>query len=91
VNGDIIRLAPNGPADRRGGSGGCARRRRDPAGGRHDDQRAAQAGAYGQISVAVAIDEGQSDRAAPGQVEGVPVEEDRDDFLDEAPMSPPKR
>jgi len=86
-NGDVVRLAPNGPAiigkERTGrlvldgdvilpADGGTIGERR----------RLSQ---YGQISVAIAIDRGGRLLGEPDvRIQGVPVEEDRDDFLAEA-------
>jgi ribonuclease J len=87
VNGDIIRLAPDGP--RRIGEAPVGRLVLDgdvilPADGTTINERRKLA-LYGQISVAVAIGgKGNLIGRPQVRVEGVPVEEDRDDFLDEA-------
>jgi ribonuclease J len=87
VNGDIIRLAPDGP--QRIGEAPVGRLVLDgdvilPADGTTINERRKLA-LYGQISVAVAINgKGNLIGRPVVRVEGVPVEEDRDDFLDEA-------
>ncbi|MET0307122.1 MAG: ribonuclease J [Sphingomonas sp.] len=87
VNGDIIRLAPDGP--KKIGLAPVGRLVLDgdvilPADGATMNERRKLA-LYGQISVAVAISSKGNLIGWPVvRVEGVPVEEDRDDFLDEA-------
>jgi ribonuclease J len=87
VNGDIVRLAPNGPE--KIGLAPVGRLVLDgdvilPADGATMNERRKLA-LYGQISVAVAINaKGNLIGRPVVRVEGVPVEEDRDDFLDEA-------
>jgi ribonuclease J len=87
VNGDIVRLAPDGP--RKIGEATVGRLVLDgdvilPADGTTMNERR-KLGLYGQISVAVAISaKGNLIGWPVVRVEGVPVEEDRDDFLDEA-------
>nr|WP_218625092.1 ribonuclease J [Sphingomonas sp. dw_22] len=87
VNGDIVRLAPDGP--RKIGLAPVGRLVLDgdvilPADGTTINERRKLA-LYGQISVAVAISSKGNLIGRPVvRVEGVPVEEDRDDFLDEA-------
>ncbi len=85
-NGDVVRLAPNGPA--------CIGKERTgrlvldgqvilPAdGGTMGERR--RIAINGQISVAVALDEDESLAGTPViRMQGVPVEADRDAFLDE--------
>ena len=86
-NGDVIRLAPDGP--RKVGSERVGRLILDgdvilTADGATMSQRR-RIGANGVISVAVALDPQNRLRGDPQiALEGVPVEEDRDAFLDEA-------
>jgi ribonuclease J len=87
VNGDIVRLAPKGPE--KIGLAPVGRLVLDgdvilPADGATMNERRKLA-LYGQISVAVAISAKGALIGRPVvRVEGVPVEEDRDDFLEEA-------
>ncbi|WP_010545135.1 ribonuclease J [Sphingomonas elodea] len=86
-NGEIIRLAPNGPA--KIGHAPVGRLVLDgdvilPADGTTMGERRRIA-LYGQMSVAVAIDRKGKLLGAPQiRVQGVPVEEDRDDLIDAA-------
>ncbi|MDT8757890.1 ribonuclease J [Sphingomonas psychrotolerans] len=86
VNGDIWRLAPGKP--KQVGQAHAGRLVLDgdvilPADGATINERRRIA-LYGQISVAVAIQGGRLKGAPQIRVQGVPVEEDRDAFLDEA-------
>lgn len=86
VNGDIWRLAPGKP--KKIGQAHAGRLVLDgdvilPADGTTINERRRIA-LYGQISVAVAIQGGRLKGAPQIRVQGVPVEEDRDAFLDEA-------
>ncbi len=86
-NGEIIRLAPNGPA--KIGHAPVGRLVLDgdvilPADGTTMGERRRIA-LYGQMSVAVAIDRKGKLLGAPQiRVQGVPVEEDRDDLIEAA-------
>jgi len=86
-NGEIIRLAPNGPA--KIGHATVGRLVLDgdvilPADGATMGERRRIA-LYGQMSVAVAIDRKGKLLGAPQiRVQGVPVEEDRDDLIEAA-------
>ncbi len=86
-NGEIIRLAPNGPA--KIGHATVGRLVLDgdvilPADGATMGERRRIA-LYGQMSVAVAIDRKGKLLGAPQiRIQGVPVEEDRDDLIDAA-------
>ena len=85
-NGDIVRLAPDGP--KIVGKERVGRLALDgdvilPADGTTMNERRKIA-ANGQISVAVALDKGGALRgAAQVRILGIPVEEDRDDFIAE--------
>jgi ribonuclease J len=85
-NGDVVRLAPNGP--KIVGREGTGRLILDgdvilPADGQTINERRRIA-AFGQISVAIAL-QGKRLRGEPViKPQGVPVEEDRDAFLEEA-------
>jgi ribonuclease J len=86
VNGDIWRLAPGKP--KQVGHAPAGRLVLDgdvilPADGTTINERRRVA-LYGQISVAVAIQGGRLKGAPQIRVQGVPVEEDRDSFLEEA-------
>jgi ribonuclease J len=86
VNGEIWRLAPGAPA--RIGHAPAGRLVLDgdvilPADGTTINERRRLA-LYGQISVAVAIRNGRLAGQPQIRVQGVPVEEDRDAFLQEA-------
>ncbi|ATY31321.1 ribonuclease J [Sphingomonas psychrotolerans] len=86
VNGDIWRLAPGKP--RQVGQAHAGRLVLDgdvilPADGTTINERRRIA-LYGQISVAVAIQGGRLKGAPQIRVQGVPVEEDRDAFLEDA-------
>ncbi|WP_404339865.1 ribonuclease J [Sphingomonas sp. MMS12-HWE2-04] len=86
VNGDVIRLAPDGP--KKIGEAPVGRLVLDgdvilPADGATINERRRVA-LYGQISVAVAIRNGKLAGTPQVRIQGVPVEEDRDAFLDEA-------
>jgi len=86
VNGDIWKLAPGKP--RQVGQTHAGRLVLDgdvilPADGTTINERRRIA-LYGQISVAVAIQGGRLKGAPQIRVQGVPVEEDRDAFLEEA-------
>jgi ribonuclease J len=86
VNGDIIRLAPGKPG--KIGDTPTGRLVLDgdvilPADGTTINERRRLA-LYGQISVAVAIRDGRLLGSPEVRVQGVPVEEDRDKFIDEA-------
>jgi ribonuclease J len=86
VNGDIWRLAPGKP--KQVGHAPVGRLVLDgdvilPADGTTINERRRIA-LYGQISVAVAIQGGRLKGAPQVRVQGVPVEEDRDAFLEEA-------
>lgn len=86
VNGDIWRLAPGKP--KQVGHAPAGRLVLDgdvilPADGATITERRRIA-LYGQISVAVAIQGGRLKGAPQIRVQGVPVEEDRDAFLEEA-------
>ncbi|HWI87312.1 MAG TPA: ribonuclease J [Sphingomonas sp.] len=86
-NGDLVRLAPDGP--RKIGNERAGRLILDgdvilPADGSTMNERRRIA-ANGVIGVTVAIDERGKLRGEPAiSLQGIPVEEDRDDFLDEA-------
>ena len=86
-NGDVVRLAPNGPAII--GKERTGRLVLDgdvilPADGSTIGERRRLA-LYGQISVAIGVArDGRLIGEPDIRVQGVPVEEDRDDFLDEA-------
>ncbi|MGN7999946.1 ribonuclease J [Sphingomonas sp. 22176] len=86
-NGEIIRLAPNGPA--KIGHAPVGRLVLDgdvilPADGATMSERRRIA-LYGQMSVAVAIDrKGKLVGAPQIRIQGVPVEEDRDDLIEAA-------
>ena len=86
-NGEVLRLAPNGPA--RIGHATVGRLALDgdvilPADGATVNERRRIA-MHGQMSVAVAIDRGGRLVGEPRvQAQGVPVEEERDPFLEEA-------
>jgi ribonuclease J len=86
TNGDLIRLAPNGPkkvGDERVGELVLDGDVILPANGTTMSQRRKIA-ANGVISVAVALDQSSRLRGEPVvAIEGIPVEEDRDDFIDE--------
>lgn len=87
TNGDVVRLAPNGPA--KIGTEGTGRLVLDgdvilPSDGGTINERRKLA-QYGHVSVGIAL--GKGGRAvgeADIRVQGVPVEEDRDSFLSEA-------
>nr|WP_206376848.1 ribonuclease J [Sphingomonas sp. G-3-2-10] len=86
VNGDIIRLAPGKP--KKIGEAHAGRLVLDgdvilPADGATINERRRVA-LYGQISVAVALKGGRLIGTPQIKVQGVPVEEDRDKFIDEA-------
>ncbi len=86
VNGDIWKLAPGKP--KQVGQAHAGRLVLDgdvilPADGTTINERRRIA-LYGQISVAVAIQGGRLKGAPQIRVQGVPVEEDRDAFLEEA-------
>ena len=87
VNGEIVRLAPNGPE--KIGHAPAGRLVLDgdiilPADGSTINERRRMA-LYGQISVAVAIDKSGKLIGTPQvRIQGVPVEEDRDMFLEQA-------
>jgi ribonuclease J len=86
TNGDIIRLAPGKP--RKLGEAHAGRLVLDgdvilPADGPTINERRRLA-LYGQISVAVAIKDGRLLGTPQIRIQGVPVEEDRDKFIDEA-------
>lgn len=85
-NGEVWRLAPDGP--QRIGFAPTGRLVIDgdvilPADGTTINERRRLA-LYGQLSVAVAIRKGQLMGEPQVRVQGVPVEEDRDEFLEEA-------
>jgi ribonuclease J len=86
-NGDLIRLAPDGP--RKIGTERAGRLVLDgdvilPADGSTINERR-RISNYGVISVTVALDQNDRLRGEPAiMLQGVPVEEDRDDFIDEA-------
>jgi len=86
-NGEIVRLAPGEP--QKVGFAAVGRLVLDgdvilPADGATMSERRRVA-LYGQISVAVAIDSGGNLQGTPQvRLQGVPVEEDREDFLEEA-------
>ena len=85
-NGDIIRLAPGKP--RKIGDAPAGRLVLDgdvilPADGTTINERRRLA-LYGQISVAVAIRDGRLLGRPEVRIQGVPVEEDRDSFIDQA-------
>jgi ribonuclease J len=86
VNGDIWKLAPGKP--KQVGQAHAGRLVLDgdvilPADGTTINERRRIA-LYGQISVAVALQGGRLKGAPQVRVQGVPVEEDRDTFLEEA-------
>jgi ribonuclease J len=86
-NGDLIRLAPDGP--RKIGDERAGRLILDgdvilPADGSTMNERR-RISANGVIAVTVALDQNDRLRGEPAiAIQGIPVEEDRDDFLDEA-------
>jgi ribonuclease J len=86
-NGDLIRLAPDGP--RKIGDERAGRLILDgdvilPADGSTMNERR-RISANGVIAVTVALDQNDRLRGLPAiAIQGIPVEEDRDDFLDEA-------
>lgn len=86
ANGDIVRLAPGEP--QKIGHAPVGRLVLDgdvilPADGGTINERR-KLGLNGQMSVAVALDRGGRALGTPQvRAQGVPVEEDRDDFLDE--------
>jgi ribonuclease J len=86
-NGQMVRLAPNGPAIIGHHRAGRLMLDGDvilPADGATMQERRRIA-AYGQISVAIALNaSGRPVGEAQVRVQGVPVEEDKDDFLIEA-------
>ncbi|WP_324750034.1 ribonuclease J [Sphingomonas sp. LY54] len=86
TNGDLIRLAPNGPKKVSNERVGELVLDGDvilPANGTTMSERRKIA-ANGVISVAVALDQSRRLRGDPVvAIEGIPVEEDRDDFIDE--------
>ncbi|MBX3594527.1 ribonuclease J [Sphingomonas sp.] len=87
VNGDIVRLAPNGPE--KIGFAPAGRLVLDgdvilPADGSTINERR-KLGLYGQMSVAVALDaRGRLAGDPQVRIQGVPVEEEREPFLEEA-------
>jgi ribonuclease J len=87
TDGDIIRLAPNGPEKL--GNAPVGRLMLDgdvilPADGATMNERRRLSN-YGQISVAVAIGKGNRLIGRPSvRFQGIPVEEDRENFIDEA-------
>jgi len=86
VNGDIIRLAPDGP--HKIGEAPVGRLVLDgdiilPADGTTINERRRVA-LYGQISAAVAIRNGKLAGEPQIRLQGIPVEEDREDFIAEA-------
>lgn len=86
VNGDIIRLAPDGPS--KIGEAPVGRLVLDgdiilPADGTTINERRRVA-LYGQISAAVAIRNGKLAGEPQIRLQGIPVEEDREDFIAEA-------
>jgi len=86
VNGDIIRLAPNGP--KKIGEAPVGRLVLDgdiilPADGTTITERRRVA-LYGQISAAVVIRNGKLAGEPQIRLQGIPVEEDREDFIAEA-------
>lgn len=86
VNGDIIRLAPNGPS--KIGEAPVGRLVLDgdiilPADGTTITERRRVA-LYGQISAAVVIRNGKLAGEPQIRLQGIPVEEDREDFIAEA-------
>jgi ribonuclease J len=86
VNGEIVRLAPDGPE--KIGTVPVGRLVLDgdiilPADGTTINERRRIA-LYGQISVAVAVRGGKLIGSPQVRVQGVPVEEDRDKFVEEA-------
>ena len=86
-NGDVVRLAPGEPEEARRGARRPpgARRRRHPARRRRDDQRAAADRVNGLISVALPVGEDGKLAGTPLiRPFGVPVEDDRDDFIADA-------
>jgi ribonuclease J len=86
-NGELIRLAPNGP--KKIGNERAGRLILDgdvilPADGSTMNERR-RISAYGSIAVTVALDANNRLRGQPAvALQGVPVEEDKDDFIDEA-------
>ncbi len=86
-NGTVVRLAPDGP--KAIGQERVGRLVLDgdvilPADGTTMNERR-RAGLYGYIGVTVALDGKNQLRGEPSiQIQGLPVEEDREDFLDEA-------
>ncbi|UAK26179.1 ribonuclease J [Sphingomonas nostoxanthinifaciens] len=87
TNGDLIRLAPNGPVKLGEEQSGRLILDGDvilPADGSTINERR-RISAYGVITVAVALDERGRLRGEPAiAMQGIPVEEDRDDFIEEA-------
>jgi ribonuclease J len=87
TDGDLVRLAPNGPEKL--GSVPVGRLMLDgdvilPADGATMNERRRLA-SYGQISVAVAVGKGNRLIGRPSvRFQGIPVEEDRETFIDEA-------
>jgi ribonuclease J len=87
TNGTLLRLAPNGPkkiGNERVGRQDHVAVEHKPADGSTMNERRRIA-AYGSIAVTVAIDSRRRLQGEPSiQIQGIPVEEDRDDFLDDA-------
>ncbi|WP_442681588.1 ribonuclease J [Sphingomonas sp. ASY06-1R] len=87
VNGDLLRLAPNGP--KKIGNERVGRLILDgdvilPADGTTMNERR-RISANGVIAVTVALDQNRRLRGEPAvSIQGIPVEEDREDFLDDA-------
>jgi ribonuclease J len=87
VNGDLLRLAPNGP--KKIGNERVGRLILDgdvilPADGTTMNERR-RISANGVIAVTVALDQNRRLRGEPAvSLQGIPVEEDREDFLDDA-------
>ncbi|WP_116092302.1 ribonuclease J [Sphingomonas crusticola] len=87
VNGEVVRLAPNGP--KKIGNERAGRLILDgdvilPADGSTMNERR-RISANGVIAVTVALDQNNRLRGEPAvALQGIPVEEDRDDFLDDA-------
>jgi ribonuclease J len=87
VNGDLVRLAPNGP--KKIGNERVGRLILDgdvilPADGTTMNERR-RISANGVIAVTVALDQNNRLRGEPAvSIQGIPVEEDREDFLDDA-------
>ncbi|HEU4968086.1 ribonuclease J [Sphingomonas sp.] len=85
-NGTLVRLAPNGPAAIGNERAGRLVVDGDvilPADGATINERRRIA-AYGQISVAVALDKAGRVKDSAVRLQGIPVEEDKDDFIAEA-------